>query len=226
MRRKVTFCCFLISFQAIASSVIWNCFTLSPADTNGYRLSYYRTWGTTYPNYGEFFAETYLTTSTTGSRITLSAHPDQTVLEFSGNWVVAAQGDVVDATTTRNLASYFHHAYIDEPSINSNTARSDYDIIERSNTQFYLMFAVEDIAYRVGSIFGESKEREVFYGWVELEVDSAGNLSLLASAIDLAGGPMIVGGGSAIPEPASGLLLLVGGALLALRRRRDSIGRC
>ena len=44
----------------------------------------------------------------------------------------------------------------------TDTTRSDYDIIERSNTQFYL---------------------------------------------------------SAIPEPASGLLLLVGGALLALWRR-------
>ena len=57
------------------------------------------------------------------------------------------------------------------------------------------------------------------YGWVEISADEDGTLKLVGSAIDIDGGPMIVGSGSATPEPSSALLLLVGGALLALRRR-------
>ncbi len=54
-------------------------------------------------------------------------------------------------------------------------------------------------------------------------VGTDGSLRVGASAIDLDGGPMIVGGGSAIPEPSSVLLLLAGGALLVLRRRRAAL---
>ena len=61
------------------------------------------------------------------------------------------------------------------------------------------------------------------YGWANFQVYGDGNILGRDSAIDLDGGPMIVGGGAwegAMPEPASGLLLLVGGALLVLRRQR------
>lgn len=60
----------------------------------------------------------------------------------------------------------------------------------------------------------------VAYGWVGLQATGDGNLFVVASAIDLDGGPMIVGGGSATPEPSCGLLLLLGAGLLALRRVR------
>lgn len=56
------------------------------------------------------------------------------------------------------------------------------------------------------------------YGWLEFEVTDAGGIQLLHSAIDLDGGPMIVGGGSAIPEPSSGLLFLMGALYLIMRR--------
>ena len=63
---------------------------------------------------------------------------------------------------------------------------------------------------------------DMVYGWVALSEDAYGNPVAISSAIDLDGGPMIVGGGAwegATPEPVSGILLLLGGALLALRRR-------
>ena len=60
------------------------------------------------------------------------------------------------------------------------------------------------------------------YGWAEFGFSEIGGLMPVAGAIDLDGGPMIVGGGALIPEPSAALLLLVGGAALTLRRRRRS----
>ena len=59
------------------------------------------------------------------------------------------------------------------------------------------------------------------YGWVSIGVDDDGSPYLVHSAIDLDGGPMIVGGGAwegGIPEPSGGMLLLIGAAVLGLRR--------
>ena len=50
----------------------------------------------------------------------------------------------------------------------------------------------------------------------------AGKVTLLGSAIDLDGGPMVVGGGAwegGIPEPSGGMLVLLGAAMLGLRRK-------
>ena len=60
------------------------------------------------------------------------------------------------------------------------------------------------------------------YGWAEFGFSEIGGLMPIEGAIDLDGGPMIVGGGALIPEPSAALLLLVGGAALTLRRRRRS----
>ena len=133
-------------------------------------------------------------------------------LGASENILVARPGDVVSSTTTRHLAkeAYFDHAFIDdEDYYGTHTTTAS------PASSVYMMFVFsDDIMYR--------PDPSYIYGWVEIVVASDGRISLGRSALDLDGGPMIVGGGAwegATPEPASGLLLLLGGALLALRRR-------
>ena len=76
---------------------------------------------------------------------------------------------------------------------------------------------------------GEGYSGREVYGWAQIGMAHYGDIGyiyLSNSALDLDGGPMIVGGGAwegATPEPACGLLLLLGGALLALLRRRRGI---
>ena len=137
-------------------------------------------------------------------------------LGASENILVARPGDVVNSTTTRHLAkeTYFEHAFIDdEDYYGTHTTTAS------PASSVYMMFVFsDDIMYRPDSSY--------IYGWVEIVVASDGRISLGRSAIDLDGGPMIVGGGAwegATPEPVSGLLLLLGGALLALRRRRKML---
>ena len=60
-----------------------------------------------------------------------------------------------------------------------------------------------------------------FYGWVELQVGQDGVVRLASSALDLDGGPMIVGGGSATPEPSSAMLFVLGVGFLLMKR-----GKC
>ncbi len=60
------------------------------------------------------------------------------------------------------------------------------------------------------------------YGWVEFGFANPDGLIVVNGAMDFDGGPMIVGGGSAIPEPSGGLLLLFGAAAMALKRRRQT----
>ena len=73
------------------------------------------------------------------------------------------------------------------------------------------------IAFEAGESPGE-----LVYGWIAMSYNGD-SLVLTGSAWDADGGPMIVGGGSAlIPEPSAAVLLFVGGALLALRRRRTN----
>ena len=106
-------------------------------------------------------------------------------------------GDVVDAESMLGEdLTYFYQAEKGKTGI-----RSDYD--------------VPGNAYLAMCVVTMTREPYYAYGWVELS-----GTDVRASAWDLDGGPMIVGGGSAIPEPSSAQLLLVCGALLALKRRR------
>ena len=138
-------------------------------------------------------------------------------LMFCGNWARMNAGDVVSQSTIRNKDSYFLHTPdMDEPAGGSGQGYSKYSISVSPNESFYLAFvAAED--------GGENPNLTTVYGWVEIEIDDIGNLSLVGSAFDLDGGPMIVGGGSyseTVPEPSGGVLFLLGVAALGLRRRR------
>ena len=136
------------------------------------------------------------------------------VLEFIGNWVEAEYGSRVDASTTRGIGSYFEYSdYSSEGNV------TIYDIILRQGETTYLAFCGEQLA---GHDMSRLEPTGIYlYGWVSIEVDDDGIPYLVHSAIDLDGGPMIVGGGAwegGIPEPSGGILFLLGMAVLGLRR--------
>ena len=92
----------------------------------------------------------------------------------------------------------------------------DFYQAEKGKTGIRSDYDVPGNVYLAMCVVTMTREPYYAYGWVELS-----GTDVRASAWDLDGGPMIVGGGSALtPEPSSALLLLVGGALLALKRRR------
>jgi hypothetical protein len=129
-------------------------------------------------------------------------------LMFVGNWAEAGCGDVVNKATMRGAGPYIVHSWVDDYEC------SGYAFTVNGDTDFYLMF-VDTGADDMGRFYDES-----IYGWVSFHIAEDGALSILESAYDADGGPMIVGGGSAIPEPSNALLLLAGCAALILKRRR------
>ena len=137
-----------------------------------------------------------------------------TVLEFIGNWVEAEYGSRIDASTTRGIGRYFEHG---DYSSESNV--TIYDVVLRQGETTYLAFCGEQLAGH--SMSNLARTGVYLYGWVSLTVDENGIPKVTGSAIDLDGGPMVVGGGAwtgGIPEPTSGMLLLIGAAVLGLRR--------
>jgi hypothetical protein len=128
---------------------------------------------------------------------------------YGSAFALMNEGDVVDAASmaTGNL---FSDPY---GMVNGNTVY-DITIPIRQGRDVYLGF-VTDVYMDDGSF-----DVRTGYGWVKFRADLYGGLYVDAAAIDLDGGPMIVGGGAYIPEPHSALLLFVGCALLALKRRQ------
>ena len=124
------------------------------------------------------------------------------------NWLLAEKGDVIRYDTTRNLGE---EGYLVAYGIDNDKYVGPTEIVVQPDTAMYLAFVCREAASFTGYI----------YGWVELEVDSSGNLNVVDSAYDLDGGPMVVGGGAwegGIPEPSGGVLFLLGAAALGLRR--------
>ncbi|MBR4654483.1 MAG: PEP-CTERM sorting domain-containing protein [Kiritimatiellae bacterium] len=125
----------------------------------------------------------------------------------SQNWIRANDGDIVRYDTTRDLGS---ERYLTAYGIDNNDYIGPTEIIVQPDSSMYLAF-----------VYQATASMDI-YGWVELTVDSNGNLRVANSAYDLEGGPMVVGGGAwngNIPEPSGGILLLIGVAVLGLRRR-------
>lgn len=93
----------------------------------------------------------------------------------------------------------------------------------KKDESFFLAFQVFQLVENQDTF--EMTRGDAYYGWVEFYVSKAANVEILASAVDLGGGAMIVGGGAAaIPEPSTTVLVLIGIAGLALRRRPQGLG--
>ena len=125
------------------------------------------------------------------------------------NWLLAEKGDVIRYDTTRNLGE---GGYLVAYGIDNDNHVGPTEIVVQPDTAMYLAFVCQEAASTTGYI----------YGWVELEIDSNGNLNVVDSAYDLDGGPMVVGGGAwtgGIPEPSGGMLFLLGVVALGLRRK-------
>ena len=138
------------------------------------------------------------------------------MLPFYGAVVETALGDIIDESlfSTRNDFYEFAMQGREAPA-------ETVPVTKQVGDTFYFGVIFEDFdeAYDV-ELGYSTKPPSLFYGWIELAVNADGTLTILNSAIDLDGGAMITGGGSATPEPSSALLFLVGAGLLALRRRR------
>ncbi len=223
MKRKClyTLASILLAWNMNAASIVWNSFDFTYLSEGLVEIGCY--------DFGHpqmIWPDIGLTVSSNNRSVSLTAN-DFVVPEFMGNWIVAVYGDVVSESTTRHLGSYLLHSHIDNSyqmdgyvpvhGTDDGPLVSYGSVNVRKGDDLYLMFAVESIDILFGA------DPTVYYGWVQLLVGTDGSLRVGASAIDLDGGPMIVGGGSAIPEPSSVLLLLAGGALLVLRRRRAAL---
>ena len=151
-----------------------------------------------------------------GNRVTMTANGG--VLESIGNWVKAEYGTCVDASTVSNQKEYFQRGPFD------SGGTGIYDVTVEQDYVTYLAFCGEILSG--DSMSSLARTGVYLYGWVSLEVDENGIPVLTGSAIDLDGGPMIVGGGAwtgGIPEPSGSMLFLFGVAVLGLRRRYQNL---
>ena len=131
-------------------------------------------------------------------------------------WTVTQAGDVVNYGTTHNLDTSRYLVHIDPTNPDANITGPSTLTIEKG-TAIYLAFTSNEQ-------YGDP-QNSVYYGWVQLGINTDGNLVAINSACDFDHGPMIVGGGAwegGIPEPSGGILFLLGAAMLGLGRGRKS----
>lgn len=196
-----------VTLNAVAANVEWNRMKLVDAEVwdSG---PIWDIWGCSELNAGLCF----------GFFVTISFFDDpwawcgsNLMVGTSTVWVrQMSAGDVVSRETMQAPGlDYFYQA-----EIGGHEVRSDYNIPMDSGNAVYL--AVSALAWENN---GAGPDCYLAYGWVALALDSDSEPTVLASAWDVDGGAMYVGGG-AVPEPTGAMLALVGMAVLASRRKR------
>ena len=126
----------------------------------------------------------------------------------SSMWIVAEVGEVINAEAILQSTEFLFK------SASYGQSTVDYSLFVDCDAPSYIVFY--DEAFLVDLTTTETMQA---FGWVEI-INDNGNIAVGSSAYMLAGGSLYVGGGEAIPEPTSGLLLLLGVAGLTLRRKR------
>ena len=198
--------------SVIGASVVWNGFQMADmsgfTSTSSYLIGYDGSGGS-------FYAYLFLSVEGSGNIKTLAGASSFT--GFSGKWMTADAGTILDALTFGNC---------DNPLVETRlTTTTGTPCQTEVPGNFFLAVQVEKLTDEdVGFDDPRKYSGEYLYGWVSLDVDKEGNLTLTGSAIDLDGGPMVVGGGAwegGIPEPFGGILFLLGTAVLGLRRRTN-----
>ena len=151
----------------------------------------------------------FFSTSTVGGAVKL--HDVTCNLATAITWVSMSADDIVDASAFGNgIDSLFSTEY---------TGATGEMAVGKSES-FYLAFQAYEIVFDIDPVTEQLKRGDAYYGWVEFRAMYDGNVELLASAVDIDGDAIIVGGGPvSTPEPSAGAMLLLGLAGLALRRR-------
>ena len=124
-------------------------------------------------------------------------------------WMLMESGDIAGPSSFGD----------EKPSLfSSEYSGATGELLVKKDSSFYLSFQVFEFVEDEAIL--EIVRGDAYYGWVEFHVSDVAEVALLASAIDLGGDSVVVGGGLApIPEPSAGVLLLLGLSALALRRR-------
>ena len=213
--RGMILCLFVaIGLPLFSADVQWNCFSL--VDISGFSPNTYMLG---YEHNGKLYADINLHVDSSGTAVTLTGNISMD--GAMGVWILAEAGDILSDGEFSNVAASF--------SYRTSSGTGGRPVTLNKVTSFYLGMKVEELTNEwPGDWDGNWGDPRLYsgmydYGWIHLQIGEDGGVSLLNSAIDLDGGPMIVGGGAySIPEPSGGLLFILGAAALGLRRR---IGR-
>ena len=205
MKRLMLFVVLFVNVAVSASEVKWNFVNAKhyPAGETGLEETL-KSDGMSWVGFSLFF-----TASTSGKNVALSDFTCN--LATAITWVSMSAEDIVCSSAFGNgIPSLFSTEY--------SGATGEFHA--KAGNPFYLAFQVFELVEDIGGI----SRGEAYYGWVEFCVSDTAEVMLLASAVDLGGGAMLVGGGSAAtPKPSAGMLLLIGFAVLPLRRRCNAL---
>jgi hypothetical protein len=198
-----------------AARILWNDVTLVRTDDDPPLFSL--GWSDT--KWGAFYFVVYC--SYNSGTLT----PVQILTGTNGVLYESQEGLIVERGSAQQADSIFASQHNLPPPIGKSTPLTG---IGKSNEQTkYIAFELNKWLYSSVDYSDDppSVAPDMAYGWVAISEDANGKPVAISYAIDLDGGPMIVGGGAwegPTPEPMSGLLLLFGASLLTLRRRREN----